>query len=118
MSTLIERCIAQAHHQEAVQGYVRISAISKALGYSRQAVDKAFRKAVANGQLSEEQLNDWKQSYSLRTTRITAQLSRANDAWLTEHAKRLDLSWHDYLNRVLQKYIHTNYATSSQSPIP
>ena len=118
MSSLIQRCIEQAHHQEAVQGYVRVSDISKAVGYSRQAVDKAFRKAVANGQLSEEQLTDWKQSYALRTTRITAQLSHANNAWLTEHAKRLDLSWHDYLNRVLQNYIHKNHATSSQSPLP
>lgn len=109
------KVVAQAHHQEEVQGYVRISDITKAVGVSRQRTDQALTEAVKQGLITEEQRVSWKQSYQLRTTRAEFALSLSNEAWLKDQAKKLDLSWHDVLNRVLHAHIHNENSCLHQT---
>ena len=106
MRPLWKDCVTQAQHQERVQGYVRFSDIAKSLNISRQRCDLLFKRAIYEDLITEEQLRIWKESYKLRTTRAEFALLRTHEAWLKSEAERLDLSWHDVLNRVLQQHIH------------
>lgn len=106
MLSFAERCVAIAHHQWEVQGYIRFSDITKSQGVSRQRTEQGFDQAVKNNLITEEQLKEWKQSYKLRTTRAEFALSHTNEKWLKDQASELDLSWHDVLNRVLHAHIH------------
>ena len=105
--TLAERVVAQAIHQETVQGYVRMSDIWKAEKVSRQRVDQAFAQAVNNKLITQQQLEDWKQSYKARTVRAEWCFSKTNSDWVKQQAEELDLSIHDVVNRVLHKHIHS-----------
>jgi|GEM_PF-5835521 len=113
--TLAERVVAQAVHQEEVQGYVRMSDIHKAEGVSRQRVDQAFGQAVNNLLITKQQLEDWKQSYQKRTVRNEWCLTKANAAWVKQQAEELDLSIHDVLNRVIQLHIHNHANLTGQT---
>ena len=106
MLTFPERVVAQAIHQMEVQGYVRVPDITKACGVSKQRTNQGFDQAIKNKLATEEQVKEWKQSYQLRTTRADIRLSSENEDWLKTEAARLDLSWHDLLNRVLKQHIH------------
>ena len=114
MLTFAERVVAQAHHQMEVQGYVRVPDITKAEGVSKQRTNQGFDQAIKTKLVTEEQVKEWKQSYQLRTTRVELRLSSENEAWLKSEAARLDLSWHDLLNRVLFAHIHNQ--NSCQHP--
>ena len=106
--TLAERVVAQAIHQEEVQGYVRMSDIWKAENVSRQRIDQSLAQAVNNKLITKQQVEDWKQSYSKRTVRNEWCLTKANAAWLKQQAEELDLSIHDVLNRVIHLHIHNH----------
>ena len=104
--TLEETCVSIAQFQENVQGYVRFSDITKATQISRQVCDLVFKRAVKQELITEEQLQRWKQSYKLRTTRAEFALLRSHETWLKQEADELGISWHDLLNRVLKDHIH------------
>ena len=108
MPNFTERVVAQATHQMAVQGYVRVPDITKACGVSKQRTNQGFDQAIKAKLATEEQVKEWKQSYQLRTTRVEFRLASENEAWLKAEAARLDISWHDLLNRVLKHHIHNH----------
>lgn len=104
--TLEESCVHLAQYQESIQGYVRFSDISKTLKVSRQLCDLAFKRAVRDKLITEQQLKRWKASYKSRTVRAEFALLRTHEAWLKSEAAVQDISRHDLLNRVLNDYIH------------